>query len=57
MVGGEKQIKVAIAVKIADNLDNLDPERLARLPLDKQGGQEKYRRSIEILTRAHRRKA
>jgi (p)ppGpp synthase/HD superfamily hydrolase len=49
--------QVAIAVKIADNLDNLDPERLARLPLEKQGGQEKYRRSIEILTRAHRRKA
>jgi (p)ppGpp synthase/HD superfamily hydrolase len=44
--------RMAIAVKRADNQDNLDPERLAKLPPDKQAGDEKYRRSIEILTAA-----
>jgi (p)ppGpp synthase/HD superfamily hydrolase len=43
---------MAMAVKRADNRDNLDPTRLAKLPPDKQAGDEKYRRSIEILTAA-----
>jgi (p)ppGpp synthase/HD superfamily hydrolase len=44
--------RMAIAVKIADNQDNLDPERLSRLPPDKRSGNDRYRRSIEILTAA-----
>jgi (p)ppGpp synthase/HD superfamily hydrolase len=44
--------RMAMAVKRADNQDNLDPERLAKLPPDRQAGEEKYRRSIEILTAA-----
>jgi (p)ppGpp synthase/HD superfamily hydrolase len=44
--------RMAMAVKRADNQDNLDPGRLAKLPADKQAGAEKYRRSIEILTAA-----
>lgn len=43
---------LAIAVKLADNQDNLDPDRLAMLPPDKRGGDNKYRRSIEILAAA-----
>ena len=43
---------IAIAVKIADNEDNLDPDRLARLPEEMRGGNEKYRRSIAILKAA-----
>jgi (p)ppGpp synthase/HD superfamily hydrolase len=42
----------AMVVKIADNQDNIDPERLARLPEAMRGGDDKYRRSIEILTAA-----
>jgi (p)ppGpp synthase/HD superfamily hydrolase len=47
--------KIAIAVKIADNEDNLDPERIARLPanprvLNPQIAQ--YQSSLEILRRA-----
>jgi (p)ppGpp synthase/HD superfamily hydrolase len=49
--------RMAMAVKRADNQDNLDPARLAKLPPDKQGGDEKYRRSIEILTAALARKS
>lgn len=44
--------RMAIAVKRADNQDNLDPERLAKLPPGKRAGDDKYRRSIEILTAA-----
>lgn len=44
--------RMAIAVKLADNRDNLDPERLSKLPPDKRGGDDKYRRSIEILAAA-----
>jgi (p)ppGpp synthase/HD superfamily hydrolase len=44
--------RMAIAVKRADNQDNLDPGRLAKLPPDKRAGDDKYRRSIEILTAA-----
>ncbi len=47
--------KIVIAVKIADNEDNPDPERIARLPanpriLDQQIA--KYQASLEILRRA-----
>lgn len=44
--------RMAMVVKRADNQDNLDPERLAKLPPDKRGGDDKYRRSIEMLTAA-----
>lgn len=49
--------QMAIEVKIADNFDNLDPERLSRLPPDKRSGEDKYRRSIEILTPVRSRKS
>jgi hypothetical protein len=42
--------RMAIAVKRADNQDNLDPQRLAKLPPEKRAGDDKYRRSIEMLT-------
>jgi (p)ppGpp synthase/HD superfamily hydrolase len=42
--------RMAMAVKRADNQDNLDPERLSKLPRETRSGDEKYRRSIEILT-------
>lgn len=44
--------RMAMAVKRADNQDNLDPDRLLRLPPEKRAGDDKYRRSIEILTAA-----
>ncbi|OKO88072.1 hypothetical protein AC629_11030 [Bradyrhizobium sp. NAS80.1] len=44
--------RMAMAVKRADNQDNLDPERLAKLPPEKRVGDDKYRRSIEMLTAA-----
>jgi (p)ppGpp synthase/HD superfamily hydrolase len=46
--------KIAIAVKIADNEDNLDPERLARVPADMQTLSRqisKYQDSLKILRR------
>jgi len=46
--------RIAIEVKLADNLDNIDPERLARLPPEKRGKEDTYRRSIETLTAALR---
>jgi len=48
--------KIAIAVKIADNEDNLDPERIARLPANARLLTQqiaKYRSSLEILRRAN----
>jgi hypothetical protein len=47
--------KIAIAVKIADNEDNLDPERIARLPENQHVLNQqiaKYQASLEILRRA-----
>jgi (p)ppGpp synthase/HD superfamily hydrolase len=47
--------KIAIAVKIADNEDNLDPERIARLPANARVINlqiAKYQSSLEILRRA-----
>jgi (p)ppGpp synthase/HD superfamily hydrolase len=44
--------RMAMAVKMADNQDNLDPDRLSKLPPDKRGGDDKYRRSIETLAAA-----
>jgi len=44
--------QMAIAVKIADNRDNLDPDRLARIPPNERGKEDKYRLSLEILTAA-----
>ena len=44
--------RMAMAVKRADNQDNLDPERLAKLPPEKRAGDDKYRRSVEMLTAA-----
>ncbi|MEZ2142224.1 GTP pyrophosphokinase [Bradyrhizobium sp. DN5] len=44
--------RMAMAVKRADNQDNLDPARLAKLPPEKRAGDDKYRRSIELLTAA-----
>ena len=46
--------QMTIEVKIADNLDNLDPERLALLPPETRTKGEKYRESIDILTAALR---
>jgi (p)ppGpp synthase/HD superfamily hydrolase len=40
---------IAIAVKIADNLDNLDPARLEKLDRTFQLKAEKYRASLAIL--------
>jgi hypothetical protein len=44
--------QMAIAVTIADNLDNLDPGRLSKIPSNERGGESKYRQSILILTAA-----
>jgi (p)ppGpp synthase/HD superfamily hydrolase len=47
--------KIAIAVKIADNEDNLDPERIVRLPANARVLSQqiaKYQASLEILRRA-----
>lgn len=44
--------RMAMVVKRADNQDNLDRARLAKLPPDKRSGDDKYRRSIEMLTAA-----
>ena len=44
--------RIAMLVKRADNIDNLDPSRLALLPPEHRAGNDKYRRSIEILTAA-----
>jgi (p)ppGpp synthase/HD superfamily hydrolase len=47
--------KIAIAVKIADNEDNLDPERMARLPANASVLNlqiAKYQSSLAILRRA-----
>jgi (p)ppGpp synthase/HD superfamily hydrolase len=47
--------KIAIAVKMADNQDNLDPERIARLPANARMSNQqiaKYQASLEILRRA-----
>jgi (p)ppGpp synthase/HD superfamily hydrolase len=46
---------IAIAVKIADNEDNLDPERIAKIPGSERGPnlhRAKYESSLEILRRA-----
>lgn len=43
---------IAIRVKIADNEDNIDPGRVAKLPPAMRGGQARYSRSLEILQRA-----
>jgi (p)ppGpp synthase/HD superfamily hydrolase len=40
---------MAMRVKIADNEDNLDPERVAKLPADKRHLSERYERSRAIL--------
>ncbi len=44
--------RIAMLVKRADNIDNLDPSRLALLSPEHRAGNDKYRRSIEILTAA-----
>lgn len=41
--------KGAIKIKIADNEDNSDPDRIARMPPEQQGIVKRYKRSLEIL--------
>lgn len=42
---------IAVAVKIADNQDNLDPARVAKLPIELQAKGDKYRQSLLLLQR------
>jgi (p)ppGpp synthase/HD superfamily hydrolase len=42
----------AIRIKIADNEDNSDPARVALLPPEQRGGQERYAKSLAILRAA-----
>jgi (p)ppGpp synthase/HD superfamily hydrolase len=44
--------KIAIKVKIADLMDNLDPERVAKLPAHKMHLPERYKASLPILKAA-----
>lgn len=41
--------EMAIRVKIADNEENCDPERIAQLPEDQRGIRHRYERSLAIL--------
>lgn len=41
-----------IAIKLADNMHNSDPERIAKLPAEERGIVDRYRRSMRILTDA-----
>jgi len=42
----------AIKIKIADNEDNMAPERIAQLPPEKQGIAKRYEKSLQILQNA-----
>jgi len=42
----------AMKVKLADNQDNADPERVRLLPPDKQATVQRYHRSIDLLRAA-----
>lgn len=44
--------RVAIRVKIADNEDNSDPQRIAALPPDQRSIAERYHHSLRILRAA-----
>lgn len=48
----EVRAHAVIRVKIADDEDNSDPARVALLPSDNRGNQERYARSLEILRAA-----
>lgn len=43
---------IAIKVKIADLQDNMDPERVAAMPLDERGIVERYERALPVLEKA-----
>lgn len=41
--------KGAIMIKIADNEDNIDPNRIAQLPPEQQGIVKRYAKSLKLL--------